>query len=237
MPPLAFPSSELSGGSFEGTLDMHDGKVTYANGIWKKGNMAKYFSGGFEIVEESEVVTGLRINGQRIPNDQIPEYDKPVQAIIRELQVQNARIKEKYHSGSTYRTDQYDAGATSDGNSLTDTGRLSYSATTQLGTVTADKVSILGTTNTERVVVVNKNSSTPNSAIDPIINDIIRDNLATDKKDLSFKLDRKNFVVNGLTQPREIADRFRQKYVQGKKDAYFYMQKDNSITSSVTIDR
>ena len=224
--PASFPSSEISGGNFEGALDMHDGKVTYADGIWKKGNTTKYFSGGMEIVQENGVLTRLYIDGQRIPDDQTGQYERAVQSIISHLVEQNARTK----AGGASASASYSAGSYSSAGT--------YSQTSASTTYRSDD-SIKYATAPLQAYYSQSTQATPaaNNSVDPIIADILSENLARGKNGLSFTLNYKSFVVNGVTQPREITDRFRQKYVLGKKDAYAYTQKDNSITSVVTIDR
>jgi hypothetical protein len=109
---------------------------------------------------------------------------------------------------------------------MTNSGPHSITYTDGTTTVTADKF----------VLLRDRKPGSTNSAVDPIIDDILRDHLAMDRNDLSFSLDDKSFVVNGLPQPAEITDRFRKKYVVGQKDSYSYLRKEHSISTSVTTD-
>jgi len=67
----------------------------------------------------------------------------------------------------------------------------------------------------------------------PILDAILEEHLASDTKELSFSLTYHHFIINGVHQSDEVFNRFRDRYVKGKKDSYNYIRKDGSITSTI----
>lgn len=60
------------------------------------------------------------------------------------------------------------------------------------------------------------------SLSEQIIADLVSENIITDMSDISIKLNAKSLVVNGTKQPKEVFNRFKEKYVKTKKWTFEY---------------
>jgi len=59
-----------------------------------------------------------------------------------------------------------------------------------------------------------------------IINDLVREKLIKDKKNLSFSLNKDELIVNGVKQPDAIFQKFKEKYVKTKDWNFNYNNKE-----------
>ena len=303
-----FPEDELQGGVFEGSIEQRNHQIIRIDGIWKKGNVTRYYADGYRITKENGVITKLIIGTDRIPDGEISQHKDEVNTLIGQLikrnqqqraiaaqsqklaaqnqarameareaaeaqavqahiryaqasqaQVQEARtqaisaqaqVREAQAQVQEAQTqaqaqaaesqarvsEAYSQAATSYAQSAPNDN--AYSATSQ--TTTAPR--------TSEITVTGYGSPTPAPAAlqtgtDPnhlIIEDILKGNLASDPNHLTFRLNRKSFSINGVSQDKETTDRFIKKYVFGKDDTYMsyaYMKKDGQTSSSVSTTR
>ena len=264
--------------------------------------MIRYFSGNYQITEESGVIKSLTIGRQRIPDGQIARHNDEINAVIDRLArhdqlekaiVTQARILRMDKSAAQEQAKVMEADAkarAADAAALSaqvtvaqaqgraseaaiTQARISYaqaraaqtdasvaamyaqSASSYSAASTGDDTAIylpssgVQTTATPQRTEVTITSQAPNSiatlqtGTDPnhsIIEDILKANLATDPNHLSFRLSRKSFSVNGVTQDKETTDRFIKKYVIGNDSAfttYAYNKRDGQTSSSVQTSR
>ena len=69
----------------------------------------------------------------------------------------------------------------------------------------------------------------------PIIDELVAEHLIDDKEFLSFSLDDQELIVNGVKQPDELQQRFRQKFLGDPGDRIMYSRSKNG-SESVTIN-
>jgi bla regulator protein blaR1 len=69
-----------------------------------------------------------------------------------------------------------------------------------------------------------------------IIHDLIDKGILTEKKDLTFKLDSKELVVNGTKQPEETFQFFKNKYIKSPKDHFVYKHTANGTNYDVWVE-
>lgn len=87
-------ASEFQGpGTFRGHLDIDDGKVTYARGIWSNGDITKYFMDGKKVVQDHGVTKAFYIDGQEVPEASLDQHAAEIERII-------ATLREEAHKGT-----------------------------------------------------------------------------------------------------------------------------------------
>jgi bla regulator protein BlaR1 len=76
-----------------------------------------------------------------------------------------------------------------------------------------------------------------NNVVFQIASEIMKEHLAQDSLNLSFKLDGHKLVINDITQPDNVYRSFRNLFLKDKGDSYSYARKDNSTTSLTSQNR
>ncbi len=72
--------------------------------------------------------------------------------------------------------------------------------------------------------------------ITPIVNDLIADKLIDDPEIFSFELSKEGLIVNGVRQPDEIFQRYKEKYIKDPRTQLIYSRrKDGSESSTINV--
>jgi bla regulator protein BlaR1 len=71
--------------------------------------------------------------------------------------------------------------------------------------------------------------------VEAIIADLLQERIITDPGDLSFTLNKKVFRVNGVNQPEEIHDRFKNEYIKGANGNHIIYSKHGGSTSTEAV--
>ncbi|HMH34306.1 MAG TPA: hypothetical protein VK543_14810, partial [Puia sp.] len=75
------------------------------------------------------------------------------------------------------------------------------------------------------------------SLIDPILEDLLDDNLIQNKDQASFELDNDKLVVNKLQQSNALHKKYKEKFIKGGKDHFIYSASKGSVHTDVNVDR
>jgi beta-lactamase regulating signal transducer with metallopeptidase domain len=231
-PPVS--DNELEDGTFRGSLVTENGKITRARGIWNNGSTYRYYIDNKKIVRENGVTTAYYIDGQKVPDSELDEHKYEIAGLIAMLEAETHRGAQM----SISRSNATGSSITATNGSGTMSSAQSFSATGQDvsgGGAQGGGTSINGTfTGT---YLDGKQNDAMENATNPIIHDILDRKLATDPLHMSFFLDRNRMRVNDVTQPKEVFDYFRNKYVLDKKDSYSFSRNGNDVVSTVSQNR
>ncbi|TDX01239.1 M56 family metallopeptidase [Dinghuibacter silviterrae] len=236
-PPLS--SDEFQGGSFRGSMQSQDNRITFVRGIWNNGDTYKYYMGNKKIVRENGVTTAFYIDGQKVPDNELDQHKEEIDRIIATLEAEAKKgaslsINNNQADQTVLTADRISMAGT--GQNMSGSGvSMSGNWVSTSGTGVTTRGNFSENTNkTEAVMHLDNQDDRINIATQPIIQDILDQKLATDPKNLSFTLDHERLRINGVTQPKPVFEYFRNKYIQDKGDSYTYSRKGHSISSMVS---
>jgi hypothetical protein len=78
--------------------------------------------------------------------------------------------------------------------------------------------------------------SSSQNMVNNIVADLLNDNIVKDTEKISFTLNNNQFEVNGERQPAAVHEKFRERYLKGKKDHINYSRDKNSRNTNISIN-
>ncbi|HTJ10610.1 MAG TPA: M56 family metallopeptidase [Dinghuibacter sp.] len=253
VPPIpdtsTIPDNEFEHGTFRGTLDMQNHKITYARGIWRSenGNTVRYYLDNKKVVQENGVTTAYYVEGR---SEDISSHAGEIDDVISTLKAsekKSSTVTLDSSPGASYT----ESGSQVSGSGYTmSSGGSGSSSVSGSGTVGSGSFDIhtgkngSATVGPERVTVNGSNTSATllhytgktDDANSPILEDIFSQKLADNPDNVSFALDAHHMTINGKRQPNEVFQAFKAKYIHHNGDGYTY-KRENGDTSSIVSQR
>lgn len=232
VPPIpdtsTIPDNEFEHGTFRGTLDMQNHKITYARGIWRSenGNTVRYYLDNKKVVQENGVTTAYYVEGR---SEDIASHAGEIDDVISTLKAsekKSSMVTVDSSPGASYT----ESGSQVSGSGTVGSGSFDiHTGKDGSATVGPERVTVNGSNTSATLLHYTGKTDDANS---PILEDILSQKLADNPDDISFALDAHHMTINGKRQPDEVFQAFKAKYIHHSGDGYTYKRK-NGDTSSV----
>lgn len=198
----------------------------------------------YRISVDKNKTTGLMIDGKKIPANKLADYYPFINSIYDEMAAEadksyNDRMKEledmkqkQEQQDNEFKFKKQLADESHKLDSLkVNMAPLQTEGKTQL----SRPVNLFSKpTKVNPKVELKKSVKLDRSPAEDIIDDMVAAGIVKETNPLSFKLNKGEFVVNGMPQPEAVQRRFRDKYVKHSSDRYDYEKSGNRTSTSIT---
>lgn len=189
----------------------------------------------YKITLDNNKVTGLAIDGEQVPEDQLPSKYPLINSILRGVEkeandVQDQRLQQQAQITSEKTIEAQREQLKIVQMDASNNARLITTAPLTPAPVAPPAPNV----HVQSAPRVTPAPKTPlNSEAEKILEDMRKDGLIKDKNNLSFQLSKENFIVDGEKQPDEVWRRYKEKYIKKPSDTYMYLKSYNRTTISI----
>lgn len=210
----------------------------------------------YKITIDNNKATGLQIDGVKVPDDQLPSKYAIINSIFRDMEhdqdaaEKTGKLQEAERMASWKKADAQQQQLTLQ--KQQQTLELSSTATTASDASGPASLALVSTpANTAQPVLapgaaistggriqlaprpVATTAPKLKTDVDKIIADLLKDGLITQEHKLSFRLNKKAFIVNEKPQSEEMFRKYQQKYIKQPADAYLYTRSGTQSTAHI----
>lgn len=212
----------------------------------------------YKITVDNNKATGLQIDGVKVPDDQLHSKYAIINSIFRDMEhdqdaaEKTGKLQEAERMASWKKAEALQQQLTLQ--KQQQTLELSSTATTAAASDTSGSASLVLVStpaNTAQPVLapgaaistggriqlaprpVATTAPKLKTDVDKIIADLLKDGLITQEHKLSFRLNKKAFIVNEKPQSEEMFRKYQQKYIKQPADAYLYTRSGTQSTAHI----
>lgn len=210
----------------------------------------------YKITIDNNKATGLQIDGVKVPDDQLPSKYAIINSIFRDMEhdqdaaEKTGKLQEEERMASWKKAEAQQQQLTLQ--KQQQTLELSSTATTASDASGPASLALVSTpANTAQPVLapgaaistggriqlaprpVATTAPKLKTDVDKIIADLLKDGLITQEHKLSFRLNKKAFIVNEKPQSEEMFRKYQQKYIKQPADAYLYTRSGTQSTAHI----
>lgn len=186
----------------------------------------------YKITIDKNLATGLMIDGEKVPDEKLLEYRELIGNIFRQMQAdaeQAYHIRAKEAEANSQRLAAENEVLAANQLALQQQqGRLNMLHTKPIRLDTQGKLQL------RDKIELKKQERT---VLDDIIDDLVSAGIITETNPLSFRINQREMVVNGVQQPEALKRQFHDKYVKKPSNTYSYSRNGGTTTSTVVTDR
>ncbi|MBS1599102.1 MAG: M56 family metallopeptidase [Bacteroidetes bacterium] len=202
----------------------------------------------YEIVFIHGKVTELYIDGKRIPDEKIPEYQNTIDKIVKETRERAAKGKidaeRAYAAASAEKISAEKAMAdaemrkkSAEDEKLQVDRALGESQSVMLEAKEANERAeaemVLARDEREKA---EKDKLFSDNVITGIVSDLKKDGIVKNEKNISLSLDKTGLIVNGVKQPQPVFSRYKEKYLKNENARISFQGSGQSRIMSLQID-
>jgi len=190
----------------------------------------------YKISLDNNKVTGLEIDGVKVPDDQLPAKYPIIKSILDNVvrgavDVQDKRLQQQTQITSEKTIESLQEQRQLSAIDASNNGRLiMISPTTP--TPVATPASVATSALASHPVAAPK--PVLDNEAEKILKDLRKDGLIKDKDKFFFQLNETEFIVDGQKQPDEVFRKYKEKYIKQPSDHYNYFKSYNRTTISIS---
>lgn len=195
----------------------------------------------YKVLLDNNKVTGLIIDGEKVPDDQLPSKYPLINSILRDVEKEALAAQDKRLQQQARITTERTSEAQQQQMQLSqmDASNARLVPTAPTGPATPVTPTPYPQTQTTPHV-----QTTPGPAAAPkpvvsneaekILKDMRKDGLIKDKDKFSFQLNQTELIVDGQKQPDDIFRKYKEKYIKQPSDRYMYLKSYERTTITIS---
>ncbi|HEY0609711.1 MAG TPA: M56 family metallopeptidase [Chitinophaga sp.] len=189
----------------------------------------------YKITLDNNKVTGLEIDGEKVPDDQLPSKYPLINSILRYVEKEALVAQDKRLRQNTQITSEKTIEARQEQLKLyqmdvSNNARLAPTAPLTPAPV-ATPAPYTPANPAPHPVAAPKPVLT--SEAEKLLKDMQQDGLIRDNEKFSYQLNKKEFIVDGEKQPDEVFRKYKEKYIKRPSDKYMYFKSHNRTTITI----
>jgi len=197
----------------------------------------------YKIALDNNKVTGLEIDGVKVPDDQLSSKYPLINAILGNVERENNAILDQrlHQQGQITSEKTIEAQQQQMQLSQLDAGNkatlITVAPLTPGPAVTATPAPAAKPAVTATPAPVARPAAAPKPVLDneaeKILKDLQKDGFIKDKDNFSFQLNKTEFIVDGKKQPDEVFRKYKEKYIKQPSDLYMYLKSHDRTTITI----
>lgn len=183
----------------------------------------------YQVTIDKNLATGLKIDGEKVPDEKLIEYKDLISSIFRDMQ---AQADESYQT-QVHQNNESAIRLANENKLLNDEAiRLRQSPLIKDSPKTRQGFQV-----PENTFKLHKPIKLPeNKIIDKLIDDLEKAGLITQRDPLIFKLSKNEFTVNGKAISGDIRRQFLERYITNPANTFTYSKQDVTTSTHVYVD-
>jgi beta-lactamase regulating signal transducer with metallopeptidase domain len=213
----------------------------------------------YKILLDNNKVTGLEIDGVKVPDDELPAKYPVIKSILDNVirgavDVQDKRLQQQTQITSEKTTEALqeqrklsEMDASNNGRLILISPMTAPSGATPASVATSASVATTASTATTSLVATPAPAATPPPAPHPvaapkpvldneaekILKDLRKDGLIKNSDRFFFRLNQTEFIVDGQKQTDEVFRKYKEKYIKQPSDLYMYSKSHQRTTITI----